>query len=365
MAAELPRPVYSTEELITAGRGHLSEKLETMLRSLGVDKRHSIVANYPDFLFRGAEPRIDIPASQLAVKASRACLTKAGIPMESIGLVVGVTSSPARLLPSLVCDLFALMPELPRTASNLSIEYMGCSSMAKAVETARWYLNYRPNRHVLICFMDAISSLSPELPNFYEHFSEVSPDERQGTVNVLHGFLFADAAVAMVFGAESGGPSFGQVANLTNELSSDAELGTVPDGGSDDPLVYGQRMYTLSPDITPRGAFYASETVRRVLDSDGCELRDPSDASVLLMHTGSTRILDALCDQFGVAPGSEQVASSYRVLRDYGNTIGCSVPLMIAEQTHRPAGQGLIVAFGLSFAGGAFTMNVPDGGWSP
>ncbi|MET0134384.1 MAG: 3-oxoacyl-ACP synthase, partial [Kibdelosporangium sp.] len=268
VAAELPQPEYTTEDLLAAGRGHFSEKLETMLRGLGVRKRNSIVANYPDFLFRGAEPKIDIPASQLAAKAARACLAKADIPLASIGLVVGVTSSPARLLPSLVCDLFALMPELPRTASNLSIEYMGCSSMAKAVETARWYLNYRQDHHVLVCFMDAITALAPELPNFYEHFSEVATHDRQGTVNVLHGFLFADAAVAMLFGADGAGPAFGPVANLTNQLSSDAELGTVPDGGSDDPLVYGQRMYTLSPDVTQRGAFYASETVQRVLDSD-------------------------------------------------------------------------------------------------
>ncbi|MET0136387.1 MAG: 3-oxoacyl-ACP synthase, partial [Kibdelosporangium sp.] len=67
----------------------------------------------------------------------------------------------------------------------------------------------------------------------------------------------------------------------------------------------------------------------------------------------------------GVPPDDEKVASSYRVLREHGNTIGCSVPLMVAEQVRRPPGQGLIVAFGLSFAGGAFTMNVPAGGWSP
>jgi 3-oxoacyl-[acyl-carrier-protein] synthase-3 len=365
IAAELPRPEYSTDDLIAAGRGHLSDKLAAMLGGLGVRKRHSVIANYPEVLFRGAEPRLDIPASALAAKAVRACLAKAGIPVESIGLVLGVTSSPARLLPSLVCDLFALVPELPRTAANLSVEYMGCSAMAKAVDTARWFLNYRPDQYVLVCFMDAITPLSPELTGFFQHFSEVDSGSRQGTVNVLHGFLFADASVAMVFGAQGAGPSFGPVANLTNERASDAELGTVPDGGSDIPVVTGRRGYTLSPDVTPRGAFYANEVVRRVLESDGCKLRAPGDASVLLMHTGSTRILDGLCAGFGVRPEDDIVASSYRVLREYGNTIGCSVPLMLAEPTRRQAGQGLIVSFGLSFACGAFTVNIPDGGWTP
>jgi 3-oxoacyl-[acyl-carrier-protein] synthase-3 len=52
-------------------------------------------------------------------------------------------------------------------------------------------------------------------------------------------------------------------------------------------------------------------------------------------------------------------------LRDYANTIGCSVPLMLAEPVHRLEGQGLLVAFGLSFSCGAFTMTVPPGGWTP
>jgi 3-oxoacyl-[acyl-carrier-protein] synthase-3 len=82
------------------------------------------------------------------------------------------------------------------------------------------------------------------------------------------------------------------------------------------------------------------------------------------MHTGSRRILDGLCDRFGIAPNSEAVASSYRVLRDFGNTLGCSVPLMLADPEMRPAGEGVVVAFGLSFSCGAFSVKFPPGGWS-
>jgi 3-oxoacyl-[acyl-carrier-protein] synthase-3 len=179
----------------------------------------------------------------------------------------------------------------------------------------------------------------------------------------MHGFLFGDATVAMLFAADGDGPVFGPVANLTNERADDTELGTVPDGGSDVPVVDGRRLYTLSPDVTARGAHYAWETVRALLN--GGQAVDPREAALLLMHTGSTRILDGLCTQFGVAPDSAAVASSYRVLRDYGNTIGCSVPLMLAEPVHRPAGEGLVLAFGLSFSCGAFSMTIPHGGWTP
>lgn len=57
--------------------------------------------------------------------------------------------------------------------------------------------------------------------------------------------------------------------------------------------------------------------------------------------------------------------SSYEVLRSYGNTLGCSVPMMLAEPVRRPAGTGPAVAFGLSLSCGAFTVAVPAGGWHP
>jgi 3-oxoacyl-[acyl-carrier-protein] synthase-3 len=86
---------------------------------------------------------------------------------------------------------------------------------------------------------------------------------------------------------------------------------------------------------------------------------------MLLMHTGSLRILDGLCETFQVSSKSEAVASSYRILREYGNTIGCSVPLMLADPVYRNAGEGLMVAFGLSFSAGACTITIPEGGWKP
>jgi 3-oxoacyl-[acyl-carrier-protein] synthase-3 len=365
VASALPRPHWSTGELLEAAGGRLSDRLHDMLGSLGIEKRHSVLTNFPDVLFGAAEPAFDTTATEVAVLACRAAIAKAGLDPEQIGLVLGVTSTPGRLLPSLVCDLFVQMPEIPRTAANLSIEYMGCSALAKVVDTTRWYLTAHPDKKVLVSFLEAITPLSPDLPGEYGHFNEVPSEQRQETVNVMHGFLFGDAAVGMVLGADGPGPAFGPVANLTNELPEDAELGTVPDGGSDIPLVHGRRLYTLSPDVTPRGTHYAARTVEMLLDSGESGLKSAADASMLLMHTGSTRILDGLCRRFDVPNDSERVASSYRILRDYGNTLGCSVPLMLAEEVRREPGEGLVIAFGLSFSCGAFSLTVPDGGWTP
>lgn len=365
ISAQLPPNSWSTDELLIAARDRLSDKLRDMFNKLGVTTRHSVLANYPAVLFDGSKPELAISGSVLAVQSARACIEKGHVRPEDIGLVLGVTSSPSRLLPSLVCDMFAQMPELPRHASNLSISFMGCSAIAKVVDAARWFLNCHPEKHVLVCFMDSITPLSPPLPGKYWHFSEIPASERQSTVDAMHGFLFGDAAVAMILSADGAGPRFGQVEHWTNDVPEDAELGTVPDGGSDIPIVHGLRKYTLSQDVTPRGTFYATHTVKRLIETESCKLKDARHATMLLMHTGSLRILDGLCEKLQVSTESEAVASSYRILRDYGNTIGCSVPLMLADPVYRKAGEALMMAFGLSFSAGACTITVPDGGWRP
>lgn len=365
ISAQLPAPCWTTQELLEASENRFSDKLQGMLARLGVNSRHSVLANYPDVIFKGAEPELAISGSVLATQAAREAIEKAGIDPGEIGLVLGVTSSPSRLLPSLVCDLFVHMPELRRDTANLSIEYMGCSAIAKAVDTARWFLTCQPDKYVLAVFMDAITPLSPPLHETYAHFSELSsPEERQQTVNAMHSILFGDASVAMLLSSHANGPAFGPIAHLTNATACDAELGTVPDGGSDIPIVRGERReYTLSPDVTPRGTFYATSTVTQVLAQQD-SLKAASDSTRLLMHTGSERILDGLCHEFGVSSESSVVAPSYRVLREYGNTIGCSVPLMLADPTPWPEGSALMVAFGLSFSCGAGVMTVPQGGWA-
>jgi len=92
----------------------------------------------------------------------------------------------------------------------------------------------------------------------------------------------------MILSADGKGPKFGPITHLTNEIPGDAELGTVPDGGSDIPVVYGRREYTLSPQVKQRGWFYATHTVKQLLEKEDCKLRDPKNATMLLMHTGSS-----------------------------------------------------------------------------
>ena len=87
IAAELPRPRWTTEELVAAAGDRISDRLRDMVSTLGVDTRHSMLSNFPDVLFAGAAPEFDTRASELAATAVRRCVEKAGVGFDSVGLV--------------------------------------------------------------------------------------------------------------------------------------------------------------------------------------------------------------------------------------------------------------------------------------
>jgi hypothetical protein len=77
IAAELPGPRFSTDELLAAATGRFSDRLVEMLAGLGIGKRHSVLSNYPQVLFQGEDPKLDIATADLAVRSARAVLAKA------------------------------------------------------------------------------------------------------------------------------------------------------------------------------------------------------------------------------------------------------------------------------------------------
>ncbi|MFL6257651.1 MAG: hypothetical protein ACJ74T_21820 [Pyrinomonadaceae bacterium] len=63
------------------------------------------------------------------------------------------------------------------------------------------------------------------------------------------------------------------------------------------------------------------------------------------------KILDGVCAQLDLAPGSEKVQPSYEVLKRYGNLSSASTGFMLAESEHRE-GASLVVGFGFTASAG-------------
>jgi 3-oxoacyl-[acyl-carrier-protein] synthase-3 len=101
------------------------------------------------------------------------------------------------------------------------------------------------------------------------------------------------------------------------------------------------------------------ETSKRLFAHPASPIRSPGEASHVLIHTGSQKILDGICGRFEISPNDERVAPSYRVLAQYGNLTGASLGFMIAEALREKApGHWLLVSFGLSFSGSAGVLTV-------
>lgn len=355
IATYVPSPCYTTDELLARSRNKLSPDLQDMLYRLGVVRRHSILSNYPEVLFGQADPVWAIQGTEMAVRAARACITQADCDVSEIGLVIAATNTPSRLVPGLVSDLFAQMPELPREAMNLSLQGQGCSPLLKAVDAARWYLQANPRSRVLLVCMESTTAMSQPLGGSrYLSFKEAqTSQEVQSTVDVLHGFLFADGAVALLLQAGGSGYAFGPATHLTNDKAEDANLGYIMGAGSDMPAIQGRPLYKLGAGISERGAFYASNTMSRLLDLPECPIRSVNEADQVIIHTGSRKILDGICSKAGIATDSPRVTSSYNILADYGNLTGASLGFMIADSLPKAQGPILLLSFGLSFSGSA------------
>lgn len=354
IAARMPEPRFGTEDLLASAGDRFSPGLRLMLRNLGVRHRHSILANFDEVLLAGAVPTWSVHALDLAVEATRASLS--GIDSRDVGLVIAVTSTPPRLLPGLVSDLFAGVPEIPRHAMNVSMQGQGCAPLLKAVEVARWFLRANPGRLALVVCLESTTAMSPSLrDNSYGTFREgAGAERRRQTMDVLHGFLFGDAAVAFVVGSDGDGPVFGPTAHLTNTESADAELGFFVGSGSNPPLYLPDRgpALVLGKGIGRRGAEYARTTVKSLFEHPDMERTDMAAFPTALVHTGSNSILNAVADVLGLDGGKLDIA--YSVLADYGNLGGASLGVMIAQALDRGArGPILLVTFGLGFSASA------------
>ena len=369
-ATSTPEHAFDTAELVASLTQKLSPELVNTLGALGVERRYSLLANFPDYL-RGEPMRATGSATDLGAGAARRCIEQWGGDPRRVGLLIAATNTPAQLLPCLASEVMAEMHGvLSRSISTVSMQAQGCSVLLKTVEVARWYLAANPGKVALILLSEAHTPyITPLLSEEYLGYRELARLRRDGklseeesqrrrtdTTFMVQAMLFGDGAVALLVGSEDGLAEFGPIAHLTNDEPGDVDL-LAMGGGSLQPCVEGARpVYYMRPSVPTRGAYYAVTTVRRVLEHPDSPVSDLEDVQGCLIHTGSKKILDGVCAQLDLAPGSEKVQPSYEVLKRYGNLSSASTGFMLAESEHRE-GASLVVGFGVGFTASAGVVN--------
>ncbi len=309
-------------------RGEEIERLLPVYDNAGIETRYSCVPlewYHAPSGWKDKNALFVEHAVELLRRAARDCLARAGVPAERVDTIVAVSTS-GIATPSLDARL---MEELPfrRDVERLPIFGLGCAGGVLGLARAAAMARAAPGSLVLF--------LVVELCGLTFRNSDVSKS------NIIATALFGDGAAAALVTCERGaaGPEIAGWGEYTWPDTLEVMGWRVEDDGfgvlfsRDIPAIVRARYGTAVD------GFLAHQGLTRK-DLDGT-----------LCHPGGAKVLDALEEVFGLAPGAMTHART--VLRDYGNMSGATV-LFVLERALQGGlrGRHLVSSLGPGFSAG-------------
>jgi len=267
--------------------------------------------------------RPDERVTDLAIEAARRALADADVPGESVDRVLVATMSPDEVTPN----------SAPLVAHAIGADRAGaydvgaaCTGWVAALDAAASQIETRRAERVLVIGAEALSRLT-------------DPDDRRTA------FLFADAAGAVLLGADGEG-SVGPM--LLRADGGIAELITAErDGGKLKMDGHGTFQVAVSR---------LTELTRDVVEVAGRRLED---IDLFVFHQANGRILRTVAERLGLGP--ERVAD---YVANTANTSAASIPLtlsLLREDGRLRKGQSIFVAgigAGFTWGGGIIEWGI-------
>lgn len=269
--------------------------------------------------------------SDMASKAARIAMERAGVTAEEIDLIIVATITPDMMFPSTACLVQQKIGA--NRAAAFDIE-AACSGFIYALEIAQQFIASHTYNTVLVIGAEKLSSI-------------IDWKDRNTCV------LFGDGAGAAIL--QSRGNTHGLLTACMGADGSKAGLLSMPAGGSRQPATLesvNARLHYLRMDGKETfknavNAMYqaAQEALRR------CEI-DISQIKLVIPHQANRRIIDAVGERLAARP--EQVFIN---LHKYGNTSAASVAIALDEAVQAGLIQRgdlvLLVVFGAGLTWGA------------
>jgi 3-oxoacyl-[acyl-carrier-protein] synthase III len=269
--------------------------------------------------------------SDMAAKAARLAMERAGVTADDIDLIIVATITPDMLFPSTACLVQQKIGA--RRAAAFDIE-AACSGFIYALEIAQQFIASHTYNTVLVIGAEKLSSI-------------IDWKDRNTCV------LFGDGAGAAIL--QSRGDTHGLLTACMGADGSKGELLSMPAGGSRQPATIDSvnaRLHYLRMDgketfKSAVNAMYqaAQEALRR------CEI-DISQIKLVIPHQANRRIIDAVGERLGARP--DQVFVN---LHKFGNTSAASVAIALDEAVTAGLIQRgdlvLLVVFGAGLTWGA------------
>lgn len=335
----VPEHVYDQErirELIKMIFTDRIENLDRLLRvfeHLHISKRHFVrEADWylRDHTFAETNETYAETATKLSCAAAVSAMRRAGVAATEIGGIV-VASSTGLMTPSLDATLIQELG-LPLSVLRLPIFGLGCaggvSGLARAAE-----LSAAKKTPILFIAVE-ISSVT-----FQRNDSSKA--------NLIGTSLFADGAAALVVGEGSSGPI---IIDSYHQLFPDTY----------DIMGWDFKDSGMQVRFSRSIPSFVKAEVPAVLEK-ACQRWDISFAEIqsFIVHPGGAKVLAAFAEVIGHP--EEKLASSYAVLRDYGNmssaTILFVLEQMLANDRLQP-GYALMSALGPGFSSDQLLLHI-------
>jgi alkylresorcinol/alkylpyrone synthase len=306
------------------------EALLRILRHSGIETRHTVYEKtevIADHSLGERNRAYVATCLELGERVVRRALDCAGLTPRDVDGFISVSCT-GFMLPSIDAHLINRLG-MRNDIRRLPITELGCAAGAVALARAWEQLQVYPNSNVLI--------LSIELPSL----TFQTADRRLS--QLVSSMIFADGAAAVVVG---------------------------PGESGEGPALLGSRTYTIPETLhemgydldengfhivlTPAVPDLIKDTIRpevvALVESHDVSF---SDLTWCAMHPAGPKVLKLVAEALDL--GANQLAPSWKILKDYGNMSSASVLFVLDEimQTARPkTGElGTIVAFGPGVSG--------------
>jgi 3-oxoacyl-[acyl-carrier-protein] synthase-3 len=239
--------------------------------------------------------------SVLATRAARAALDHAGVPAETIDLVIVATATPDYTFPATATQVQAALGITQGAAFDLQAV---CSGFVFALTTADKFLSSGSHKRALVIGAETFSRIL---------------DWTDRTTCVL----FGDGAGAVVLEAQAGEGTIADRGVLASHLRSDGRhLDKLHvDGGPSATGTTGH-LRMEGREVFRYAVTFLADTVEHSFRETGITA---ADVDWFVPHQANRRIIDATAKKLGVDPAKVVVTVS-----EHGNTSAASIPLALS-----------------------------------
>lgn len=268
--------------------------------------------------------------SDLALYAAQSALTKSGVEVSDIDLIILATITPDRLLPSTA----SIVREKIGASKAIAFDLNGaCSGFIFALNVAEQYVRTGAAKYSLVIVADTLTRfVTPEDPQNYILFGDgagaalVCPDDAGRGIK------------GTLFGMDTQYP----VDWLTIPLGAEFINGRVGDNGNNSHFqMNGREIFRWAVKTVP-------QAIRKCLDKYGTSL---DDIKLIIPHQANLRIISAIADKMNLPMERFMVT-----IDKYGNTSAASIPIALDEAIETgkltPGDLFMLVGFGGGLAWG-------------